>query len=381
MSVASLYRYVVDDVIKNIRVEFLNEGVDEQVLSELQQYWETKLIQSGAISSYGSADGSDFSSQQQTYAPYDLSAYNTNPYLSTDNNPSYAPLDLTQNPLYQMNPPLYLNGTPTASSSTPTTSTHAHTHPHHPHTHTQMDPSTSTTTTTTATSRQYNPTSTELAASALRSLNSGTGNLNVGVGLLDHHPLGRPQQYMAAPGSVTGWGDPQVNVNLAEPRRTASNASIRSILSDRTASIPQHDGANDDDPACRLDMAKKVDSIIKQKYAEVCKKNAEKSAKKKAKTIPQVDGLGDNQYSGEKRKRSDSDDDSPADSPKDDEDTLDSDLDDEDDAEPETEHLVLCQFEKVTRIKNKRKCNLKDGIMHLHGRDSVFHKATGEFDW
>jgi len=76
-------------------------------------------------------------------------------------------------------------------------------------------------------------------------------------------------------------------------------------------------------------------------------------------------------------KKEGDDDDSP--NPTDEE--LDSDLDDEDDAEPETEHLVLCQFEKVTRIKNKRKCNLKDGIMHLHGRDSVFHKATGEFDW
>jgi len=60
---------------------------------------------------------------------------------------------------------------------------------------------------------------------------------------------------------------------------------------------------------------------------------------------------------------------------------LGSDLDDSDDEEPQTENLVLCQFEKVTRIKNKRKCNLKAGVMHLNGRDYLFNKANGEFEW
>jgi len=59
------------------------------------------------------------------------------------------------------------------------------------------------------------------------------------------------------------------------------------------------------------------------------------------------------------------------------------DLDDKDNEEEDetAENLVLCQFDKVTRTKNKWKCVLKDGIMHLKGRDYVFHKATGEFEW
>ena len=32
-----IYRTVIEDVIKNVRESFLNEGVDEQVLSELKQ--------------------------------------------------------------------------------------------------------------------------------------------------------------------------------------------------------------------------------------------------------------------------------------------------------------------------------------------------------
>jgi len=113
-----------------------------------------------------------------------------------------------------------------------------------------------------------------------------------------------------------------------------------------------------------------VDDGILKKYEEILKKKAAKE--KKTKTIPQLDGK-----SGESE--DDEDDESDGGAAGDEE--LDSDLDDEDDLEPETENFVLCQYEKVTRIKNKRKTNLKDGIMHLNGRDSVFHKATGEFDW
>ncbi|CAN6360774.1 unnamed protein product, partial [Urochloa humidicola] len=35
----------------------------------------------------------------------------------------------------------------------------------------------------------------------------------------------------------------------------------------------------------------------------------------------------------------------------------------------------------VTRTKNRWKCTLKDGIMHLDGRDILFNKAMGEFDF
>jgi len=59
---------------------------------------------------------------------------------------------------------------------------------------------------------------------------------------------------------------------------------------------------------------------------------------------------------------------------------LGSDLDDSD-PEPEPEHMVLCQHEKVIRNKTKRKCHLKHGIIHVHGRDYVFNKAHGEFEW
>lgn len=36
-STSSVYKYVMEDVIKNIKHEFLSEGIPESVLAELQQ--------------------------------------------------------------------------------------------------------------------------------------------------------------------------------------------------------------------------------------------------------------------------------------------------------------------------------------------------------
>jgi len=75
----------------------------------------------------------------------------------------------------------------------------------------------------------------------------------------------------------------------------------------------------------------------------------------------------------------DDDDEPPLNEDDDDDDELD-DLEEGED-EPNTQHLVLAQFDKVTRTKNRWKCTLKDGIMHLNGRDVLFNKATGEFEF
>lgn len=60
----------------------------------------------------------------------------------------------------------------------------------------------------------------------------------------------------------------------------------------------------------------------------------------------------------------------------------DDDLDDVDQGEElNTQHLVLAQFDKVTRTKSRWKCTLKEGIMHINNKDILFNKATGEFDF
>lgn len=84
--------------------------------------------------------------------------------------------------------------------------------------------------------------------------------------------------------------------------------------------------------------------------------------KRKKKKIEQVDGKEDEND--------------------DEEEILGSEDDDEnEDKVPETSDIVLAQYEKVTRTKNKWKCKLKCGFMSLNGVDYLFHEGTGEFDW
>ena len=75
-------------------------------------------------------------------------------------------------------------------------------------------------------------------------------------------------------------------------------------------------------------------------------------------------------------------------------DEINSDLDDEDDEDDKDvdaegydesgtldENVVLCQYEKVSRTRNKWRCVFKSGIIHVNGADYVFSKANGEFEW
>jgi len=59
--------------------------------------------------------------------------------------------------------------------------------------------------------------------------------------------------------------------------------------------------------------------------------------------------------------------------------------DDVSDDEPtelfETENVVVCQYDKISRTKNKWRFILKSGVMNIDGRDYVFSKATGGADW
>ncbi|KAK5645364.1 hypothetical protein RI129_006664 [Pyrocoelia pectoralis] len=47
----------------------------------------------------------------------------------------------------------------------------------------------------------------------------------------------------------------------------------------------------------------------------------------------------------------------------------------------DTDNVIVCQFDKITRARNKWKFHLKDGIMNINGEDYVFQKATGDAEW
>ena len=120
-----------------------------------------------------------------------------------------------------------------------------------------------------------------------------------------------------------------------------------------------------------------------------------KSKKKKIKAIniPQVDGPVDPMDSSDEEAdvKEDEDDDDDDDEEEDDDSDLDpegeeydegveqeplnseDDISDEDASDLfETNNVVVCQYDKIVRARNKWKFHLKDGIMNLNGRDYAF---------
>ncbi|XP_005391062.1 PREDICTED: TFIIA-alpha and beta-like factor isoform X2 [Chinchilla lanigera] len=47
----------------------------------------------------------------------------------------------------------------------------------------------------------------------------------------------------------------------------------------------------------------------------------------------------------------------------------------------DTDNVIVCQYDKIHRNKNKWKFYLKDGVMCFGGRDYVFAKAIGDAEW
>ena len=72
-------------------------------------------------------------------------------------------------------------------------------------------------------------------------------------------------------------------------------------------------------------------------------------------------------------------------------DTIGSDLDDSGEEEDidsdvgedgeENMPLMLCLYDKVHRTKNKWRANLSNGIVCIDGREWVFERANGEYEW
>ncbi|NWV66862.1 TF2AY factor, partial [Malurus elegans] len=47
----------------------------------------------------------------------------------------------------------------------------------------------------------------------------------------------------------------------------------------------------------------------------------------------------------------------------------------------DTDNVIVCQYDKIHRTKNKWKFFLKDGVMSIEGKDHVFAKAMGDAEW
>ncbi|KAH9858923.1 transcription factor IIA, alpha/beta subunit [Lenzites betulinus] len=291
--VPSIYRAVIDDVIANIKSEFDEYGVSEDVLADLQSKWEAKVIASHVA---------DF---EPAPAP-----------------PPPAPAAHTAYPPHSMHMP------------------HGHYPPH------------------TAYAQPPHPMQPHVKAEPVDSRYM-LSNPNMPYGLPSLAgpqiparppiPGGQPLQYAhmsGRPPSATSQAPPPPTARYAPPSANAAQ-------SQPSARIPQVDGPSSSE-------SESPSPPPSQGYAP----------RSSHPSLPQPS------QSTSLAKEDDSE-------------AINSDLDDSDsDVDQDgieggiaDQDIVFCTYDKVARVKNKWKCVLKDGMIHINGKDYLFAKCSGEFEW
>ncbi|KAI8374604.1 transcription factor IIA, alpha/beta subunit [Radiomyces spectabilis] len=356
--VSNVYRYVIDDVINQVRGEFEDMGIDEAILQELQRSWETKVARS-RVANFGFTEENFYDEETDNH---------------TNMNMGSAPDGMSS----MQYPSTYNQGAAANLASLATVGTSMRTP-------IKQEPLTN------GVMRQQGyalP-----PQNAQRPMPQANNN---------QYPMMPPPMPTSQPLQVQS-STPQQHSQLSQqpsqqPQQTSSNpSSLQNLQLPGSArpNIPQNDGLNDDMTTEQID-AHIADMIMKneaddeqstiscsahwstgepielsslpdhvQELLRDAKARAIKAGAIRSNTrIPQLDGDAGN-----------------------DEDEINSDLDDSDDADDdaeggeEIEHIILCLYDKVTRTKNKWKCILKDGIMLVNGRDYLFHRANGDFEW
>jgi transcription initiation factor TFIIA large subunit len=405
--VPKLYQSVIEDVINNVREAFMDEGVDESVLTELKQIWQHKLTQSKVIDI------------ESTVAPPSAQLL-AGPYAALQHHPE----SVTSGRIVMESKPDRPPAVPVSTVPIFTTLSRPGQE------------------LSDAASMAYS----SIIQSALVQTPNGpvhitpqpahTGPAPNRQAMIAAANAAQPQYLFASPGSVGPVIIPhsqaiRLQPPCTDPQGRGTLPQVDGPLEDvfsSTDNIPEKDLATSaSDPNLDLDSMK--ESLVAYEVSAPNSTNNELNKfpttslsqcpkdflrrgllqlqsgkhirgkllqnpkKRPVKIVFQVDGGGDSS--------SDDDNDDEDDNEMGDDDSSDKDPDDEDvpgvedeplnseddvsDNDPEelfdTENVVVCQYDKISRVRNKWKFYLKDGIMNIAGKDYVFLKASGEADW
>ncbi|XP_058847704.1 transcription initiation factor IIA subunit 1-like isoform X2 [Acipenser ruthenus] len=354
--VPKLYRSVIEDVINDVRELFLDEGVDEQVLLELKTLWENKLMQSKAV------DGFHTEEQQlllQAQAQAQQQQVKQAQQQSQQQQVIIPPSQATQQQVIVQDPKILQHMNATGMSAAATAAT-----------------------------------------------------LALPSGVTPYQQLitnqGQILQVVRAPNGTQYIIQPQQQVLLQQqviPQMQPGGVQapvIQQVLAPIQGGIPQQTGviiqpqqiviAGNKVPqnAQVMQAATMVAAAAQagQNVAQV--QQQQQQQQQQPQMMLQVDGAGDTS-SEEEEEEDEYDEDEEDDKDKDvgeDGQVEEEPLNSEDDVSDEegqelfdTENVVVCQYDKIHRSKNKWKFHLKDGIMNLNGRDYVFSKAIGDAEW
>ncbi|XP_024276406.1 transcription initiation factor IIA subunit 1 isoform X3 [Oncorhynchus tshawytscha] len=383
--VPKLYRSVIEDVINEVRELFLDEGVDEQVLMELKTLWENKLMQSKAVEGFHTEEQAALQAaahqqaQQAQQATQQAQAQQVllppqqqvTSWQSTRPTVTSAP----QQQVIVQDPKILQHMSATGMSAAATAATLAlptGVSPYH-----QLITS------------QGQILQFVRAANGAQYIIQPQQQMVLQQQVLPQMQPGgvqapviqqvRPITQVLAP--LQG-GHPQQTGVIIQPQQIVLTGN----KVQQNAQVMQMPGQ----PGQVQQIQQQVQQV-QQAQGGAAPGPPQQQAKQQPPMMLQVDGAGDTSSEDEDEEEEEYDEDEDEDKDKDggedgqvEEEPLNSedDVSDEEDQELfDTENVVVCQYDKIHRSKNKWKFHLKDGIMNLNGRDYVFSKAIGDAEW
>ncbi|CAD5231158.1 unnamed protein product [Bursaphelenchus xylophilus] len=370
--IEDVYKSVISDVMAQVKDAFLDENVDVDVLQQLKKAWEEKVQESGAVDLEG----------QRPIQPPPIRVDR----IQQQRQPSGSGVQPVQ--VQQMQP------IQNVVTGIPNTQAQSSQQIHQLLLQQQQQPQVQVSNANSVTlSNQQMMILRQRQGEGFQQVVSQPGPFIVNAGgqfltqpgggniqLIPNGGQIQPQYAVMQNGRMILVPGNQMPVNLA-------NAQIINALRGQqgqgssNGNIPQLDGSN----------------VIDEPESSKTPKKQEVQKKKKVQIV-QLDGnhagpgLSDSSSEEEDEEEDDPlrryaglQDDTGGDGEANEEEPLNSDDDQSDEEDLKTlfdsDNVVVCQFEKVHRARSKWKFILKDGIMHLNGKDYCFQKCTGEAEW
>ncbi|XP_054273045.1 transcription initiation factor IIA subunit 1-like [Macrosteles quadrilineatus] len=349
-SVLKLYTSVIEDVISGVRDAFLDEGVDEQVLQELKQIWESKLLSSKALEQPEHPEPQPplINSQKATPSiPANSGAQSAN------SQPQIALTDFSKPVPIQITLPAQV-GTPNSQSRTltiqvPASALHGN---------------------------QLHSVLTGPVISATMALPT-----HVAEAVLQSHVTANLQG-QAMSGSMQQQQMQQQQQPQPHPQQHSQQHPQQHPQQHSQQHLQQHSQPQQHHQVLQ-NVGMPHDN--RQPFTHHQLQNS----------VPQLDGQHDSSDDEEEEEEEDDDNDDDDVEDKDEEENDENEAgaeeeplnsgDDVSEEDPtdmfDTDNVVVCQYDKITRSRNKWKFYLKDGIMNLGGKDFVFQKANGDAEW
>eukprot|EP00112_Aurelia_sp_Birch-Aquarium-sp1_P013924 Seg298.29 transcript_id=Seg298.29/GoldUCD/mRNA.D3Y31 product="TFIIA-alpha and beta-like factor" protein_id=Seg298.29/GoldUCD/D3Y31 len=403
--VPRLYRTVVDEVVKNVKEAFLNEGVDEQVLLELKQLWESKLLQSRAID-FMPADASvrmnltyphampvsnEQSRAQKVTVAGQLVATDpgTGQMVYVNHHPTLANVQQLSAPAAQA--ALAIQGTSGVATATGAPVQHIQANPRQ--------------------SAQQKQQQQQLQQIQIQQYQQYQRQQQLQQ-QQQQHGKNIQQQSIQQQQQHSKHVQAQQQQQLQQQQQHGKSIQQHQLVQQQQQQqqhvqqqqqqqqhIQQTPGIQvlQGEPATTLfglSANPRGPRVIYTQPVQPHQQN-QKQRILASKQIIQVDGPGDSssdddddnyddydQYPINVESRDNLDGDDGPEEEEGESLNTDDDISDEDPTDLfDTENVIVCQYDKIARSKNKWKFYLKDGIMNLTSKDYVFHKANGESEW